>query len=342
MGGQVTLTNNSWPWSATNNDRVMTDVQFGTSSAFWVSAGVCRNYTNELLVSASSQPGMTIDVDTGAFAAGDSNLVFGVNEAKRTLTVTAANATHPRKDIVVGEIITANRLAYLKVIDGTPAATPVAPTLVQTAATYQVLLATVDVPAGATSIVSGNIEVNSDRFSIPRNSGAVRYPNVNSSLFDGNLTPSDNTLQDIAEKFDDYAPTTFTAVEKSADESVTSSIVLQNDDSLSFSAEAGGLYLVNLLLVVTLPNGIRVGFGGPSNFTYNFGSIYASQGLRVPVAGSLGLKSSSYASAAFSPIQCFIRTPNAGTVNFQWAQEVSNTNPTTVHSGSVLMYMKVN
>lgn len=80
------------------------------------------------------------------------------NDAVVTLTVTAANATNPRIDRVVLELDPSANTILLKVVAGTAAASPVAPTLTQTdAGVYQLPLATVAVAAAATAIAAGNV-----------------------------------------------------------------------------------------------------------------------------------------------------------------------------------------
>jgi hypothetical protein len=82
----------------------------------------------------------------------------GYNDATTILTVTTANATNPRIDLVC---MTVNDAFYsgstnnvvLQIIAGTPAASPVAPTL----PANSISLATIAVAANASNIVSGNI-----------------------------------------------------------------------------------------------------------------------------------------------------------------------------------------
>lgn len=76
---------------------------------------------------------------------------YYISTAAEALTLTAANGSNPRIDAIVLTLDpTANSIILAKV-DGTPAASPVAPTLTQTdAGVYQYLLATVLVPAAAT------------------------------------------------------------------------------------------------------------------------------------------------------------------------------------------------
>jgi len=110
--------------------------------------------TTDLKVTA---PGGTMTVSVAAGQA----MVRGhyyYNTSAATLTISTANATNPRIDAIVINLDPSVNSAVLTVVAGTPAASPVAPTLTQTDATvYQFLLATVLVPAAASSISAGNV-----------------------------------------------------------------------------------------------------------------------------------------------------------------------------------------
>lgn len=110
--------------------------------------------TNELKPFGDSS-GMNVKVYAGqAMVRGH----YFVSTATETLTVTTSNPTNPRIDAVVLELDPAANSIVLKVIAGTPAATPVAPTLTQTdAGIYQQLLGTVAVAAGTGLITAGNV-----------------------------------------------------------------------------------------------------------------------------------------------------------------------------------------
>lgn len=84
--------------------------------------------------------------------------IYYVSTATETLAVTTAHATLGRIDSVVLELDPSANAILLKVLPGTPASTPVAPTLTQTdAGIWQQLLGTVAVAAAATTISAGNV-----------------------------------------------------------------------------------------------------------------------------------------------------------------------------------------
>jgi hypothetical protein len=118
--------------------------------------GVIDGYLNELIVSAGA--GLQVSVGTGAA------LVLGhpfENDAATTVAVTAADATNPRIDLVVLRFTprgqTAEGKFELAVVAGTPAASPSAPAVTQTSATWEIALAQLAVAAGATSFTGSNL-----------------------------------------------------------------------------------------------------------------------------------------------------------------------------------------
>lgn len=79
------------------------------------------------------------------------------NDEAESITIDAANATLSRIDRVVLRLDEANRLIGVAVRKGTPASSPVAPAITQAADVYELCLAEIKVPAGATSIIASYI-----------------------------------------------------------------------------------------------------------------------------------------------------------------------------------------
>ena len=97
----------------------------------------------ELTVSVGT--GLAVDVALGqAMVRGH----FYVSTATESLSLTTADATNPRLDLVILRLDPVANSIVLAVKDGTPAGSPTAPALVQTdAGTYEIALASVLVPA---------------------------------------------------------------------------------------------------------------------------------------------------------------------------------------------------
>lgn len=111
----------------------------------------------------SAGANMSVDVAAGmAFVKGDDNANQGFyhvwNDDVKNLTITAADGTNPRRDLIVARVKDAyysgaTNAFSLEVITGTPAGSPSDPTIPNNA----LVLARVAVAAGATSITNANI-----------------------------------------------------------------------------------------------------------------------------------------------------------------------------------------
>lgn len=131
-------------------------------AAIILGAGITDS--NDLKVSQhAGTPNMSVDVAAGScFLKGTETTYQGIyhgwNDAVVTLTIAAADATNPRRDLVVAKVRDA---AYsgssndfsIVVVTGTPAASPADPATPNNA----IVLARVAVAANATSVVTANI-----------------------------------------------------------------------------------------------------------------------------------------------------------------------------------------
>jgi len=148
------LQNGSHP---AENDRL-------TMQSIWKTSGIINS--TDLAVTQNSPAGMSVLVASGwAAILGTTQSNMGVymayNDATTTLTVSTANPSNPRIDIVVVTVNDAyytgslNNVAF-QVIAGTPASSPVAPST----PANSILLATIAVGAAVTSITNSNITDN--------------------------------------------------------------------------------------------------------------------------------------------------------------------------------------
>lgn len=145
------LQNGSHP---AENDRL-------TTQALWATTGIINS--SSLAVTQNSPVGMSVRVASGwAAVLGTEQTNMGAyvvyNDATTTLGITTADPTNPRIDLVCATV----RDAYysgayndviLQVVAGTPASSPVAPSLPDNS----ISLATVAVAANAASITNANI-----------------------------------------------------------------------------------------------------------------------------------------------------------------------------------------
>lgn len=139
----------SWPFENVDTS----ETQF-SQWARNIGEGVKQNTLDELEPFADSS-GMQVRVRSGqALIRGH----YYQNSAEATLPVAVSDPSNPRIDIIALELDPSANLVALKVIAGTPASSPVAPTVVQTdGGIYQLKLAEILVGAGVTTIAAENI-----------------------------------------------------------------------------------------------------------------------------------------------------------------------------------------
>jgi hypothetical protein len=132
-----------------------------TAQALWATTGIIG--ASSLAVTENSPPGMSVRVALGwAAIVGTTTTNMGVytifNDATDTLTITTADPTNPRIDLVCATVRDAfysgaNNDVIFQVIAGTPAGSPVAPAL----PANSISLATIAVGAAVTQINTVNI-----------------------------------------------------------------------------------------------------------------------------------------------------------------------------------------
>jgi len=144
---------------------------------------------------------------------------------------------------------------------------------------------------------------------------------------------------------------------KTADESVTSSTTLQNDDHLLYTVAATGTYAFDLYLIATsaanAAGDINVAFTFPTGTMRLWGpgsdpALASGTLAQSKFAASTAVTSGtawqdfglSTTSLGFNIHGLFTATAT-GTLQFQWAQFASNANATTVRAGSHLIVKQV-
>lgn len=141
-------------YNSVANDRIYDAVDISRMFDGVLTDGVFENIGNKFQVVQNS--GMVVNVRSGKAWF---NTTWTLNDADIGLTVGTAHLTLPRIDSVVLEInaTLATRVNSIKIIAGTPNASPVPPTLVNTAVVHQYPLAYISVAPNATSILTANI-----------------------------------------------------------------------------------------------------------------------------------------------------------------------------------------
>lgn len=141
-------------FNSVNGDRLYNAEQMSRYFENILSSGIFKRIDNCLKVSATS--GMVLNVAAGA---GLINCRWFRSVAAEAVTIPTAHAVLPRFDIVVARLNTSDevRAITLEVVSGTPAENPTAPDPMRTTSVYDLALALVYVPAGATAITEANL-----------------------------------------------------------------------------------------------------------------------------------------------------------------------------------------
>lgn len=146
------------------------------------------------------------------------------------------------------------------------------------------------------------------------------------------------------------------AVRKSADESVTSSDTLQNDDVLLFAIAANETWVFRFVVFNTSASGtpdIKVAVTVPAAAAVSYGVIGATVGtasspvtsmtMEYTATGGTGLAAGIAASELYVLVLegSVANGANAGNVTLQWAQNTSNGTATTVKVGSTVIGIRI-
>lgn len=135
-------------------DRVYSAEHFAEYFAAFIANGVFPDPATNLQVVANIPSDMTVLVKPGL---GWINGYYCNNDGNYSLTISPASGTLPRVDAVVLRWSRSNRSISLGVKTGTANASPVAPSLERSSDTYELMLASITVAAGATSIAQASI-----------------------------------------------------------------------------------------------------------------------------------------------------------------------------------------
>jgi hypothetical protein len=147
------------------------------------------------------------------------------------------------------------------------------------------------------------------------------------------------------------APPTIKTVRKSSDQTVTSSTTLVNDSQLLFAVAANETYIFQAWLYTYAADGtpdIKVTFTGPSGSTVFWSSsqvIFNAAGATTLTVVAPGATTADlFVDANLRAIQLYGTILNGGTagnLQFQFAQNTSSANGTSVKAGSSIFGIKV-
>lgn len=134
-------------FNSVNGDRKYNAEQMSEYFRGIVNEGVFQHLDGGLAVTAGT--GLAVNVASGRAIIQNR---WVQNSDAMTLSISAASETYARKDAVVVRLNYSTRSIEIAVKAGTPAASPVAPSMTRNSTTYEMALAYVNVAANATSV----------------------------------------------------------------------------------------------------------------------------------------------------------------------------------------------
>jgi hypothetical protein len=147
------------------------------------------------------------------------------------------------------------------------------------------------------------------------------------------------------------AGATVKSVRKSSDQTVTSSTTLVNDSQLKFAVAASETYIFQAWLYTYAADGtpdIKVTFTGPAGSTVFWSSsqvIFNAGGSTTLTVVAPGATTADlFVDSNLRAIQLYgtiLNSTTAGDLQFQWAQNTSSANGTSVKAGSSIFGIKV-
>lgn len=143
-------------------------------------------------------------------------------------------------------------------------------------------------------------------------------------------------------------------VRKTADQSVTSSTSLVDDNQLLLSVAANAVYELRMLIIYTAASAgdLNMTFTGPASATldWNVGGLSGTSGTSPDgvtwwgantIGGNDSVNGGGATNMAARPYGILITAGTAGTFKFRWAQAASSGTATTVKTGSVMILQRV-
>ena len=157
----------------------------------------------------------------------------------------------------------------------------------------------------------------------------------------------------------------WTTIKKAGDSTTTLDATLSADSELTFSADDEGLYLIELFVIYFSPTSADFKWristtgtwrGTQGGFWELMGGLTTALAFETvdpsavndtdQIPGAAGRNSGGVGTAAGNEatlaIRALVHTDTAGTVSFDWAQQTSDAGTTTLKTGSVLRYKKLN
>lgn len=166
-------------YNSLNNDRIYDAVQMSSIFDGIISDGVYQSIGTAMAVTAAD--GLTVNVGIGRAWF---NHTWTLNDAILPLTLSDADLLHPRIDAVILEVDASDnvRANEIKIVKGTPSATPARPTLTNTNTVHQYAIAYILVEANTTEIRQADITSMVGTSSFPFVTGVINTISIDSMV----------------------------------------------------------------------------------------------------------------------------------------------------------------
>lgn len=237
-----------------------------------ITDGIYANVGDGFVVEAGS--GLTLNIGTGRAIVQDRWIE---NDTTATITLNSAHVTLNRYTAIVLRKSTTNRSVTLEMIDGTNASAPVKPTITRNVTTYDILLAYVYVPAGATAITGSQItDMRADTTVCGFVTGLITQVDTStlfnqySAAYQENLADMEDWEQEQKDAFDAwYAALTQDLNVDTYVEKHDATIVVTTANTSEFSLPFSAAQFASGDILEVYANGIRL---APDAYTVDYGT----------------------------------------------------------------------
>jgi hypothetical protein len=220
---------------------------------------------------------------------------YYISTASEALTISTASGSNPRIDSIVLKLDPSSNSVVLEVVTGTPASTPVAPTLTQTdAGVYQYQLATVLVPTSATSVstITDTRSFMGSRFGIWSTAGRPTSPYTGQAGYNTTI-PQPEYWNGSAWTSFSAAPTSISsAIVTTAISDKSANYIIVSGDKNTYIRSTGSAITVTLDNVLSIGESINFIQAGAGQITFAAGT-----GVTLYSADSLVKTAKQYAGA---------------------------------------------
>ena len=143
-----------FPFTSVTGDRQYSAGEWRDYFSSLVTNGVVSETLNKLKINQQASANKTVFVDTGSVVI---NGCMRILDTTQNITITDNTSGNPRIDRIVARLNYTDRKIEFAVLTGTPAGSPVAPTLTQNTTVWEISLAQIAVANGFSTIIAGNI-----------------------------------------------------------------------------------------------------------------------------------------------------------------------------------------